>query len=148
MVRSVVAIMEPHAEAVGVKLKAKLDADLPESVHVDEDKIAWVLGTLIGNALRHAPRRSSPRHHGRITVHASSTGDNGSVLIEVTDDGPGIPPDRLPLLFEPAPYQRRVGYALILAWEIAAAHGGTLDVASTQDPVTHGTTVRLLLPAH
>jgi hypothetical protein len=32
MLRSVVAIMEPHATAAGVKLKAELDADLPVTV--------------------------------------------------------------------------------------------------------------------
>ena len=68
--------------------------------------------------------------------------------IDVTDDGPGIPSDKVALLFQPAPYQRRVGYALILAREIALAHGGDMEVESTQDPHTHGTTVRLVLPAH
>jgi two-component system, chemotaxis family, CheB/CheR fusion protein len=148
MRRSIVAIMEPHAEEVGVKMRMVLDAGLPAAVAMDEDKIAWVVGTLIGNALRYAPHGSSHHPRGTITVHASSKPATGEIAIEVTDDGPGIPSDRLPLLFQPAPYQRRVGYALILAREIAVAHGGTLEVESSQDPATHGTTVRLVLPDH
>jgi signal transduction histidine kinase len=147
MVRSIVAIMEPHAEGVGVKLKTVLDAGLPATMSLDEDKIAWALGTLIGNALRYVPRGSFFHPGGEIAVHAASRPGTGDVIIEVTDDGPGIPSDKLPLLLQPAPYQRRVGYALILAREVAVAHGGNMEIESTQDPLTHGTTIRLVLPA-
>jgi signal transduction histidine kinase len=148
MLRSIVDIMEPHATGVGIKLRKVLDAGLPATVLVDEDKIAWAVGTLVGNALRHVPRGSSHHLGGTITVHAASKPETSTIIIEVSDDGPGIPPDKLPLLFQPAPYQRRVGYALILAREIALAHGGNLEVESTQDTLTHGTTVRLELPTH
>lgn len=148
MVRSVVAIMEPHAEASGVKLRTQVDHGLPETLPIDEDKIAWALGTLIGNSLRYAPRGSSLHPGGEITVHAGAREGTGDLMIEVTDNGPGIPADKLPLLFQPAPYQRRLGYSLILAREIVVAHGGSMEIQSTQDPVSHGTTVRLLLPAH
>jgi signal transduction histidine kinase len=143
---SVVTMMEPSASDIGVKLKAELDPDLPATVLVDEDKIAWVIGTLIGNALRHVPRGSFFHPGGEIVVHAANNPESGDVTIEVTDDGPGIPSDKLPMLFQPAPYQRRIGYALILAREIVEAHGGRMDAESTDDPLTHGTTIRLALP--
>jgi signal transduction histidine kinase len=143
---SVVTMMEPYASDIGVKLKAELDPDLPATVLVDEDKIAWVIGTLIGNALRHVPRGSFFHPGGEIVVHAANNPESGDVTIEVTDDGPGIPSDKLPMLFQPAPYQRRIGYALILAREIVEAHGGRMDAESTDDPLTHGTTIRLALP--
>jgi signal transduction histidine kinase len=74
-------------------------------------------------------------------VHASRPANSGEIVIAV------IPEEKLPLLFQPAPYQRRVGYALILAREIAAAHGGRMEVESSTDPLAHGTTIRMVLPA-
>jgi signal transduction histidine kinase len=148
MLGSIVSIMEPYASDIGVKLKTVLEPGLPPTVSMDEDKIAWAIGTLIGNALRHVPRGSFFHPGGEIIVRGARKPDTGEIAIDVTDDGPGIPSDKIPLLFQPAPYQRRVGYALILAREIAKAHGGDMEVESTQDPDAHGTTVRLVLPAH
>jgi signal transduction histidine kinase len=148
MLGSIVSIMEPYASDLGVKLKTVLDPGLPPMVTLDEDKISWAIGTLIGNALRHVPRGSFFHPGGEIVVHAASNPETREVAIDVTNDGPGIPPDKVALLFQPAPYQRRIGYALILAREIALAHGGDMEVESTQDPHTHGTTVRLVLPTH
>ncbi|MEU0133316.1 HAMP domain-containing sensor histidine kinase [Streptomyces sp. NPDC006296] len=49
------------------------------------------VGPLLDNALRHARSRVRIAAHGR----------NGSVVIEVTDDGPGVPPSFVPDLFRP-----------------------------------------------
>ncbi|RPI50044.1 MAG: sensor histidine kinase [Acidobacteria bacterium] len=147
MVSSVVSMMEPYASDIGVKLKTDLDAAAPATLSLDEDKIAWTIGTLIGNALRHVPRGSFFHPGGEIVVHVGRHANSDEVTIDVTDDGPGIPPDKLPLLFQAAPYQRRVGYALILAREIVEAHGGRMQVRSSDDPLTHGTTISLVLPA-
>jgi signal transduction histidine kinase len=146
MAGSIVSLMEPYASSVGVKLKTEIDAGLPATISIDEDKIAWTIGTLIGNALRHVPKGSLFHPGGEIIVRAARKPEAREVLIEVEDDGPGIPADKVPLLFQPAPYQRRVGYALILAREIALAHGGRMEVTSTDDPLTHGTTMRVVLP--
>ena len=146
MLSSIVTMMEPYASDIGVVLKTGLDPGLPATLPIDEDKIAWAIATLIGNALRHAPRGSFFHPGGEIVVHAANSPEPGGVIVEVTDDGPGIPSEKLPLLFQPAPYQRRVGYALILAREIVEAHGGRMDARSTDDPLTHGTTIRLVLP--
>ncbi len=147
MVSSIVAMMDPYASDIRVKLKTDIDADVPATVFLDEDKVAWTIGTLIGNALRHVPRGAFFHPGGEIVVHAGRNPDSGEVTIDVTDDGPGIPADKIPLLFQAAPYQRRVGYALILAREIAEAHGGRLDVKSSDEPLTHGTTISFVLPA-
>jgi signal transduction histidine kinase len=147
VVHSIVELMEPYASDIRVALKIEIDPRLP-MVNVDEDKIAWTLGTLIGNALRHVGRGSFFHPGGSIVVRAAVRAATGEVVIEVTDDGPGIPEDKLPLLFQATePTQRRIGYALSLAREIVTAHGGTMEVDSSQDPLRHGTTMRLVLPA-
>jgi signal transduction histidine kinase len=147
MIRSVTALMEPYAKDARITLTVVMEPGVPATVMVDEDKIAWTLGMLIGNALRHAGKGSFFHPGGEIVVRAAPGPQPGQMTIEVSDDGPGIPVDTLSQLFEPAPYQRRIGYALILGREIARAHGGDLDVTSSQDPLKHGTRVRLVLPA-
>jgi two-component system nitrogen regulation sensor histidine kinase GlnL len=145
VIRSIVELMEPYAHDIRVTLETEIDPRLP-MVRVDEDKIAWTIGTLIGNALRHVGRGTAFHPGGNVVVRAAVRQETGEVVIEVRDDGPGIPEDKLPLLFQPAS-DRRVGYALLLAREIVTAHGGAVEVDSTQDPLTHSTTMRLVLPA-
>jgi signal transduction histidine kinase len=147
MVRQIVALMEPFARDGDIRLKAVIDDGLPAQASIDEDKIAWALGMLIGNALRHVPRGSYVHAGGEIVVRASVPPGTADVVVEVADNGPGIPEDRLALLLQPAPYQRRLGYALILARDIADAHGGRMEITSSRDPFSHGTTVRIVLPA-
>lgn len=146
MVGNVVSLMQPYAKEMGVDLKMVVGPDVPATVTVDEDKIAWTLGMLIGNSLRHVQRGSMFRQGGQIIVRAATRNETGDILIEVSDDGPGISPDVVSHLFDPSPAQRRVGYALILGREIMLAHGGSMDVESTQDEDRHGTTVRISLP--
>jgi signal transduction histidine kinase len=147
IVRSIVELMEPYANDIRVALKIDLDPQLPPTVTLDADKIAWTIGTLIGNAIRHVGRGSFFHPGGTIVVRAALKPGTGQIVIEVSDDGPGIPESKLPLLFQPERTDRRVGYALLLAREIVTAHGGALEVDSTDDPLKHGTTMRLVLPA-
>jgi signal transduction histidine kinase len=147
VIDDVVEMMEPYAKDFRISLKTEIDPAVPPAISIDEDKIAWTIGTLIGNALRHVSRGSFFHPGGAVLIRVSVRGPTGEIVIEVSDDGPGIPEDKLPLLFQPVPSQRRVGYALILAREIVTAHGGRMEVDSTQDPLNHGTTMRLVLPA-
>ncbi len=146
MVGSVVPLMQPYAKEMDVELKMVLAPDVPATVTLDEDKIAWTLGMLIGNSLRHVRRGSMFHQGGEIIVRAATRQETGDILIEVSDDGPGIPADVVAHLFEPSPSGRRVGYALILGREIMLAHGGWMEVESTQDPDSHGTTIRIGFP--
>jgi signal transduction histidine kinase len=80
-------------------------------------------------------------------ITASAAGDR--VAIEVGDDGPGVPPDKLPHIFERfyragSQGTRGSGLGLAIAAEIAAAHGGTAEAARA---FPHGLRIRLTLPA-
>jgi signal transduction histidine kinase len=63
----------------------------------------------------------------------------------LTDDGPGIAPDRLAHVFEPffTTKARGTGLGLAIARKVVQAHGGRIDIASRPGA---GTTVRLALP--
>jgi two-component system osmolarity sensor histidine kinase EnvZ len=101
-----------------------------------------VVTNLLDNATR----------HGRTRVTLAAERRNGSVLVEVGDDGPGFPPDDLPRVFDPLFRSDRArggatggtGLGLAIARRLARAHGG--DVEAANDP-RGGGRATLTLPA-
>jgi two-component system OmpR family sensor kinase len=107
----------------------------------DEELLRRAVDNLLTNVLVHTP----PGTAGTITA----AGAAGQVVIEVSDDGPGVPPDKLPHIFErfyraaAHPSRPGSGLGLAIAAEIAAAHGGSAQAG----PVSpHGLRVTLTLP--
>lgn len=83
--------------------------------------------------------------HGRIDVSARRSGDQ--VLIEVADDGPGIPESVLARLFQPfatGGAAGGTGLGLYVTRRIVEDHGGTVDVESEEG---RGARFRIALPA-
>jgi signal transduction histidine kinase len=102
---------------------------LPRPVDCDRDRVARLLANLVANALEHGTAE------GPVRVRASAEG--GALELSVANPGGPIPPATLGRLFEPfarasdRPGRQGLGLGLYIAAEIARAHGGTLDVAST-----------------
>lgn len=125
---------------------AKL-GDVPR-IRVDREKLAWSVTALVGNALRYVAKgEPSGDVGGSVLVHVTRESGADTVSISVQDDGPGIPDEKLPFLFE----RRRGavhadGLALSLVRQIVAAHGGTIEVESRRDPDDHGTSITIALP--
>lgn len=114
----------------------------PQPVPVDADPVRMeqVLGNLLSNAIKYSP------NGGRIDVRVRSTGREG--IVEVQDEGVGIPKDRMEDLF--TPFQRidasgapGAGLGLSVVHRIVDAHGGRIEVESA---VRRGSTFRVLLP--
>jgi signal transduction histidine kinase len=89
-----------------------------------------------------APERATIRTRARSDAGAAERG--GRVVIEVSDDGPGVPAEIAATLFEPLVTARAggTGLGLALARRIAAAHGGSIVLA----PSERGATFRIELP--
>jgi signal transduction histidine kinase len=87
--RHVVEAMSPAAEARGVALT--LEGSAPVA-HADAGRVAQILANLVSNATRHSPPSGTVRMH--------LAGENGWAVIDVADDGPGIAPEHLPLVFD------------------------------------------------
>jgi two-component system, OmpR family, sensor kinase len=109
----------------------------------DPARVRQALENLLANAVQHAPSGTAVRVH--LTQDASS-GSRPSIVISVADRGPGIDPQVLPHLFDRftrSPNSSGLGIGLFLARQIAEAHGGRLEVASTSPD---GTQFNLVLP--
>ncbi len=120
-----------------VGLELDLDAMLP-SVEVDENQFRQALLNLLVNA------RQVLSGGGSVTVK-SRAGASGEVVVEVIDDGPGIPAGIRDRIFDVF-YSNRgggTGLGLPIARQIAERHGGTLDVESTEG---EGTRFLIRLP--
>ncbi|MGN6242204.1 MAG: sensor histidine kinase [Motilibacteraceae bacterium] len=88
--------------------------------------LAQVLATLLENSLQHGA--------GRATVRVRTTGL--SAVVEVTDEGPGVPAALGPRVFERAVSGRAgTGLGLALARDLAEADGGRLELVSARPPV-------------
>ena len=149
LVRLASSTLEPlEREALGLQVTLTVDgpANLG-SVSLDPEKTAWVIATLVGNALRYVRHGSRRLPGGGVVVRIRRDDEAKTVTISVEDDGPGIPAEKLPHLFErQAGSQHAIGLGLTLVKDIVAAHGGTVSVESSTDFCAHGTTVHATLP--
>ena len=98
---------------------------------LDPSRVEQILINLIGNALQHSPPATA--------VLVESRGAAEAVVFSVTNCGKPIPNDILLQLFAPlrrgahAGYQRgSIGLGLFIVQHLVSAHGGTIDVSSSQ----------------
>ncbi len=110
----------------------------------DGDRLTQVISNLVANALQHG--------QPPVTVVAKEHGDQ--VVLQVHNQGPHIAATALKHIFEPLvrqPHQTGdrntsgLGLGLYIAREVIAAHGGTIEVTSTEKA---GTTFTVQLPRH
>jgi signal transduction histidine kinase len=150
LVRLAQSTLEPlqrEARPLEVELRVEASSDALAPVHVDPEKIAWVIATLAGNALRYVRRGTRRLPGGSVVVRVTEDRRSNTLSIVVEDDGPGIPEEKVLYLFErQAGSQHAIGLGLTLVNDIVAAHGGSVRVDSTTDRATHGTTVTVTLP--
>jgi nitrogen fixation/metabolism regulation signal transduction histidine kinase len=110
-----------------------------EDFAFDPDQMRRVFVNLFDNSIA----AIGEDEDGRIRIRLDRT--NGDVRIEFTDNGPGIPVDRLPRIFEPYFTSKSEGTGLGLAMvkNIILLHGGSIDAKSDQG---QGTTFTITIP--
>jgi signal transduction histidine kinase len=134
VVRDAVTSAVPHSEQAGIDVTMVPPSDgAPVHVTGSGAGLRRAVTALVDNALDHA------RSEVRVTV--SGEGRTGTVVVE--DDGPGIPQEALPRLFErfhsertsgDRPGARRhYGLGLALVADIAAAHHGSVTAGARPD---------------
>ncbi|MDX6336071.1 MAG: two-component system, OmpR family, sensor kinase [Streptosporangiaceae bacterium] len=109
--------------------------ELPQEavlIRGDEHRLHQVLANLMSNAARHTPKDTT------VTVALAEDTQPGTVELSVTDDGPGIPPELQPALFERfvrgdssrSRAAGSTGLGLAIVDAVTTAHGGSIELDS------------------
>lgn len=133
-------LLHEHIALQGIKLRKYIRPGLPK-VQGNAGLLQLVFTNLIMNACNVMPPG------GTLVVSMRPDGA-GWAKIEFRDNGHGIPPERLPEIFDPfitsEPNGRGTGLGLAVSRTIIRQHQGSIDV---QSQVGQGTTFTIRLPA-
>lgn len=141
LVNGTIEQMALLAEEKHIHLTVKVEA--PVELYGDRAKIKQVLVNLLDNAIKYT------QAGGSIMIHAYA--QQGRALLEIIDNGIGIPAAELPYIFERFYRADKVrsrqmggtGLGLSIVRAICQAHGGTIEITSTEGK---GSTCRVELP--
>jgi len=144
----VASLRREHHEQHHIDLHVEHGGD-PPLVQGDADKLLQLVLNLVTNA-EHAiagALRDSTLDAGGGRIWISTETQEEQVTLTVEDDGPGIPPEVLPSVFDPFVTTRRktkgTGIGLFLAASIAERHRGVLSARNSDE---HGACFTLRLP--
>jgi signal transduction histidine kinase len=113
----------------------------------DEELVRRMLTNLVDNAVRYSPQGG--------TVRVTMTGDAGVCRIAIRDEGPGVPSEARPHIFDrfyradkartQGAFDEGAGLGLAIARWVAEAHGGTLALEGSD---ARGSTFVVILPVN
>jgi len=108
-----------------------VDASSPVSIEGNSEELHRMIVNLLDNAIQHTP----PDTH----VHLCAKSENGGALVEVADDGPGIPKEMRDEVFDrfvrgtgSADRSSGTGLGLAIVRAVAKSHGGTAEVVQSK----------------
>ncbi len=136
LVKRVVQLLEPEAKRKSIALMF-FEEQPTFSIMGDPNSLKQVFMNVIQNALEALSKK------GRVDIHIIS--DKTGVTVEITDNGCGIPKERLSRLGEPfySTKERGTGLGLMACYRIIEAHSGKISIESVEE---EGTTVTIWLP--
>mgnify|MGYP006274424437 CR=1 FL=1 len=155
LLEEVYGICRPFLEQRHQRLVIETEPALPE-IQADRGKLRDVLENLVTNAIKFTP------DGGRVLLKAGEQ-LGGYVAISVADQGPGIPQEELPHLFEPfysggdvlrhstgdTGYRKSgMGLGLAIVRHFVHLHGGNVNVHSSEEGTTFTLSIPLSPPSH
>lgn len=137
MVDNIVAILDTQAIIYNIQILKEYTPDLPE-INCEENQLKQVFVNILKNSIDAMPEG------GTICIGLYKH-DDDHVLIRFSDDGVGIPEDRIPMLGEPfyTTKDKGTGLGLMVSYKIIQNHQGQISIHSE---LNKGTTVEIILP--
>lgn len=133
--------LESETASAGAEVTLELAVDdKPMPVALDRTMLYRVLSNLVANA---AQATAAAHPQGRVILSAST--ENEQCVIDVDDDGPGIPPALRRAIFDPYVTTKKdgTGLGLTIAKKVVIDHGGHIDV---EESPLGGARFRIRLP--
>jgi signal transduction histidine kinase len=151
IVDDVVRDLHERAQARRVELSWWARPELFPRITANHDALRQALINLIDNGIKYAAPKNEQTPAGEVDI--SLIANNSTITIAIADNGPGIPSDDLPRLFDKGytsetargrrPHEGGMGYGLYIAKTVAEKHQGWIKIESQ---VGEGTAVSLVLP--
>ena len=146
LLKDIFRVMEFNAKSKGLTLKLSIDKKLPTFIQSDELRLRQILNNLLSNAIKF-----TEKGHVSLNVKHFIKEDAPFIEFEVKDSGIGIPPEKLPHVFDKF-YQVSdeieikyggSGLGLTIVKEIIERMNGVIDVNSK---IGYGTTFTVRIP--
>ena len=140
VVERVLRFMEPEFKQKSVVVRTRLDQNLPE-IFMDSEQIYQVLFNIVFNAVQAMP------YGGDVVLATSEDKPEAAVILEISDTGVGMAPEKLSQIFTPfyTDKNRGTGLGLSIAKNIVDKHRGKIVVSSKPGD---GSTFRITLPVY
>jgi signal transduction histidine kinase len=138
ILKYVISIIEPQAVRQSVGIHVSIQDHVP-LIHCDENQIKQVFINLVKNAVESMP------DGGTVTIEVQYS--HNEFVVGVTDEGEGIPQDKIAMLGEPffTTKPNGTGLGLMVTKKIIEEHGGTLHIRNNPDK---GAAIQVVLPGH
>lgn len=137
LIKDVVTLINTQSILSNVQIFVEYESDLP-TISCEENQLKQVFLNLLKNAIEAMP------NGGNIDVKVFANGE-GTVSIQIIDQGIGIPEDRIPTLGEPfyTTKEKGTGLGLMTCFKIIESHNGKLSIHSVEK---EGTAIEITLP--
>ena len=125
IISKALTILENEFRLQHIRIEKKISEDLPD-ILLDANQMEQVFVNLLLNAVE------AVQHDGTISVSSRMDIEKKSVQIEISDSGPGIPPEHLNKIFEPffSTKPKGTGLGLAVTYGIVRNHQGNIRLTS------------------
>ena len=119
-----------------IEVRRRVEAKNLE-LNIDQEWLRRAISNLVKNACEAMESEATDGHRGELDISMALNGDR--LEIEISDNGPGIPDEIMPHIFELLFSTRRfgIGLGLPVVNQIMNAHGGGLDIGTNDDKGAH-----------